>query len=63
LRFRALYLEERPRNGTLTLAQGGRYTYLPRQGFTGTDSFRLEICADFRGNDHCTTLQYYVTVQ
>jgi hypothetical protein len=61
--FRNLYIEQKPQHGTLSLAQGGRYTYIPRSGFTGTDQFKLEICGEYLGRDSCVILQYDVTVQ
>ncbi|MCG7536083.1 Ig-like domain-containing protein [Pseudoalteromonas sp. OOF1S-7] len=32
-----------PQNGTLTLFSDGRFTYVPRENFFGTDSFRYRI--------------------
>ncbi|GAA4466501.1 Ig-like domain-containing protein [Phytohabitans houttuyneae] len=32
-----------PRNGTLTLASDGSFTYTPRKGYTGTDTFTYTV--------------------
>ena len=49
-----------PTNGTATLNADGRITYVPKAGFTGTDSFSYTI-ADGKGGS--STAQVTVTVQ
>lgn len=46
-------IKSNPENGTLTVNPDGTWTYVPREGFVGTDYFELQIV----GEDG--TIQYY----
>ncbi len=39
-------LDSAPSNGMVTVNPDGTYTYTPDPGFTGTDSFDVEVCDD-----------------
>lgn len=48
-----------PLNGTVTINPDGSYTYIPNDGFIGTDTFTYEVC-DEDGN--CTTATVTIVV-
>ncbi len=50
-----LMLCENPENGTVELAAGSCFSYIPNQDFVGDDQFCLEIC-DAAGNCHEITV-------
>jgi hypothetical protein len=35
---------QQPANGTLVVNSNGTYTYTPRPGFTGTDTYAIQVC-------------------
>ncbi|MGB4708313.1 MAG: Ig-like domain-containing protein [Fuerstiella sp.] len=44
-----------PENGTVTVTAGGRYTYTPNDGFSGTDTFTYSI-SDGKGGTNTATV-------
>lgn len=49
------------KNGVISLATDGTYTYTPANGFTGIDSITYEIC-DTASTANCDTATVYITV-
>ncbi|MDW8419307.1 MAG: Ig-like domain-containing protein [Chitinophagales bacterium] len=48
-----------PQNGTVVLLPNGNYTYVPNNGFTGTDAFRYIVCAN---SPQCDTAWVFINV-
>src|SRR4029079_3311022 len=49
-------LAEAPANGTVTLNADGAFTYVPRSGFAGTDSFTYRAATPAGGTSAATTV-------
>jgi hypothetical protein len=62
LTFKRLFLVSPPQHGTMSLSEGGHYTYATKEGYRGPDSFMLRICGNEMGHDGCADLQYSVTI-
>ncbi len=60
--FKRLYVLDHPARGTVTLREGGFYTYTPPPGFQGRDEFQLQVCGEQRGQAGCADLKMLVTV-
>lgn len=52
-------IAEKPRNGIATVNLDGTVTYMPNEGYSGTDSFSYELC-DVEGL--CDTANVFITV-
>jgi hypothetical protein len=60
--FKRLFLVSAPQNGSISLREGGHYTFSAKAGYRGRDSFMLRICGTENGTDGCADLQYTVTI-
>jgi hypothetical protein len=61
--FKRLLLVSAPQHGSISLREGGHYTYSTQAGYRGPDSFMLRICGNEGGRDGCADLQYTVTIE
>ncbi len=61
--FKRLYIVSQPQHGSVSIAQGGHYSYNPKPGFRGSDTFMLRVCGNTSGTDGCANLKYDVNVQ
>ena len=61
--FKRLLLVSAPQHGSISLREGGHYTYSTQVGYRGPDSFMLRICGNEGGRDGCADLQYTVTIE
>jgi hypothetical protein len=60
--FKRLFLVSAPQHGSISLREGGHYTYSTQAGYRGPDSFMLRICGTEGGLDGCADLKYTVTI-
>jgi hypothetical protein len=60
--FKRLLLVSPPQHGSISLRQGGYYTYRPNAGFQGADSFQMRVCGTEGAIEGCADLQYTATV-
>lgn len=60
--FKRLFVVSAPQHGSISLREGGQYTYSTQPGYRGPDSFMLRICGNEGGRDGCADLQYTVTI-
>ena len=51
-----------PANGTVSWNSNGTYTYTPRPGFTGIDSFTYQVCMPAPYQDRCSQATDFITV-
>jgi len=63
IRFKRLYLATPPQNGTVSLREGGYYSYQSKAGYRGPDTFTLRICGTEGSVEGCANVRYSVTVQ
>ena len=63
MRFKRLYLATPPQNGTVSLREGGYYSYQSKAGYRGPDTFTLRICGTEGTVEGCANVRYSVTVQ
>jgi hypothetical protein len=61
--FKRLNILTSPRKRTLTLRQGGHYTYKTKADAQGTDSFMLRVCGGQGGREGCANLAFDVNIQ
>ena len=57
----ALYSVGTPSDGTVVKGTGGKVTYKPKSGFSGSDSFGYTVC-DTRNPDKCSSSKVDVSV-
>lgn len=62
-RFSSAKILARPQNGQLRKIAVLEFRYKPRPGFTGTDTFALQVCGRTRAGRGCSTLNYTATVE
>jgi hypothetical protein len=60
--FKKLFLVSPPQHGSVSLGQGGYYTYRPNAGFRGSDPFQMRVCGKEGTIEGCADLQYTATV-
>jgi hypothetical protein len=60
--FKNLVLVSPPQHGSVSLRQGGYYTYRPNAGFQGADSFQMRVCGTEGTIQGCADLHYTATV-
>jgi hypothetical protein len=60
--FKKLNLVRAPQHGSVSLRQGGYFTYTSAAGFRGPDSFQLQVCGKEGTIEGCADLNYTVTV-
>jgi hypothetical protein len=53
----------RPKNGNLTQSGALSFTYKPKSGFVGTDTYVVRVCGSNRSGKGCSTLNYTTNVQ
>jgi len=63
IRFKRLYLATPPQNGTVSLREGGYYSYQSKPGYRGPDVFMLRICGTEQTAEGCANVRYSVTVE
>jgi len=51
-----------PANGTVSWNLNGTYTYTPRPGFTGVDTFTYQVCMPAPYQDRCSQATEFITV-
>ena len=61
--FKRLFLVSAPQHGSISLKEGGHYTYSAKAGYRGPGSFMLRICGNESGMDGCADLKYAVTIE
>jgi hypothetical protein len=61
--FKRLTIVTQPRQGTLSLREGGYYRYATKAGARGKDAFTLRVCGEQGGHAGCANLAYDVTIQ
>jgi Bacterial Ig domain len=61
--FKRLYMVSQAKHGTVSISEGGHYSYNPKPGFKGSDTFMLRVCGSTSGVEGCANLKYDVTVQ
>ena len=60
--FKRLNLLKTPEHGTISLRQGGYFTYTPAAGYRGPDSFQLQVCGKEGTIEGCADLHYTAQV-
>jgi hypothetical protein len=61
--FTEASIVSKPHNGTLSQTGGFAFTYKPKVGFKGSDSYSLKVCGTSPQGTGCSTINYQATVQ